>query len=147
RTLLPASCRREDRRVRQRKSPDESAESPGGSGQETLSVSIRGDPRSGRLLREARPAVFIDRGPAMHLVVLLWAGLLTGDVRDYSRSLDAKKLDQATLDSEGYGEKKVLKREAEGLRITLGPGEAETGWKIPQALRIGGDFTIAANFI
>ena len=54
------------------------------------------------------------------LVVLLIA--LTGDLgpTEYSRVLGEKKLDQATLDTEGYGEKKSFKREADGLRITLG---------------------------
>ncbi len=66
---------------------------------------------------------------------------------DYSRSLAAERLDQATLDAEGYGEKKALKREADGLRITLAPGEKETGWKTPQQIRFGGDFTITANLV
>ena len=83
----------------------------------------------------------------MHRVVLLWVSLFVGDVHDYSRPLDARKLDQATLDAEAYGEKKVIKRENDGLRVILAPGEAETGWKTPQALRIGGDFTITANFV
>ena len=83
----------------------------------------------------------------MHRALLLWASLLVGDVHDYSRPLDAKKLDQATLDAEAYGEKKVIKRENDGLRITLAPGDAETGWKTPQALKIGGDFTITASFV
>jgi hypothetical protein len=83
----------------------------------------------------------------MHCVALLWAGLLIGDVSDYSRPLGAKKLDQATLDAEGYGEKKSFKREDDGLSISLKPGEVETGWKTPQALKIGGDFTIAANLV
>jgi NPCBM/NEW2 domain/Protein of unknown function (DUF1583) len=83
----------------------------------------------------------------MHRIVLLWVSLLVGDVHDYTRSLDAKKLDQATLDAEAYGEKKVIKRENDGLRITLAPGEPETGWKTPQALKIGGDFTISASFV
>src|SRR5205823_4872303 len=30
----------------------------------------------------------IDRGYAMHRVVLLWVGLVTGDVHEYSRPLD-----------------------------------------------------------
>ncbi|WZO96222.1 NPCBM/NEW2 domain-containing protein [Isosphaeraceae bacterium EP7] len=68
-----------------------------------------------------------------------------GSSANYARALDAKSLDQATLDVEGYGEKKALKREDDGLRITLGPGNQETGWKSPQALKIGGDFTISAD--
>ncbi len=83
----------------------------------------------------------------MHRVVLILAGLLAGDVRDYSRPLDAKKIDQATLDAESYGEKKKIKREEDGLRITVGPGELETGWKTPQALKVGGDFTVTASFL
>ena len=82
----------------------------------------------------------------MHGMTLLLLGMLGGGVTEYSRVLDAKKLDQAALDTEGYGEKKALKREDGGLRITLAPGEKETGWKTPQQLRIGGDFTITANF-
>ena len=79
-------------------------------------------------------------------MVLLCAGLFLGDVHDYSRTLDAKKLDQATLDSESFGEKKSLKREENGLRVTLAPGQPETGWKTPQVLKIGGDFTITASY-
>ena len=83
----------------------------------------------------------------MHRVLLLCAGLFVGDVRDYSRPLDAKKLDQATFDAESYGDKKKIKREDDGLRITVGPGEAETGWKTPPALKFGGDFTVSASFV
>ncbi len=81
------------------------------------------------------------------LVVLLIA--LAGDPgpREYARVLGEKKLDQATLDAEGYGEKKSFKREADGLRITLGPGEQETGWRTPPQLRFGGDFTVSATFV
>src|SRR6185437_10565896 len=82
----------------------------------------------------------------MHPLVLLLAGLAAGDVHDYSRSLAAKALDQAAADAETYGEKKKVKREADGLRVTVAPGEAETGWKTPQALRFGGDFTVTARF-
>ncbi|WP_020467368.1 NPCBM/NEW2 domain-containing protein [Singulisphaera acidiphila] len=95
----------------------------------------------------AQLAAFIDRGHAMHRVVLLWVSLLTGDVHEYSRPLDAKKIEQATLDAESYGEKKQVKREDDGLHITLAPGEAETGWKTPQTLKFGGNFTITANFV
>ena len=84
----------------------------------------------------------------MHGVVLLLIGVLgSGGVAEYSRSLGAKNLDQATLDAEGYGEKKAFKREEDGLRITLGPGDQETGWRTPQQLRFGGDFTISAEFV
>jgi hypothetical protein len=81
------------------------------------------------------------------LVVLLMA--LAGDLAptEYARLLSEKKLDQATLDAEGYGEKKSFKREADGLRVKLGPGEPETGWKTPQQLRFGGDFTVSATFV
>jgi len=81
------------------------------------------------------------------LFVLLIA--LAGDLgpSEYSRVLGEKKLDQATLDTEGYGEKKSFKREADGLRITLGPGEQETGWRTPPQLRFGGDFTVSATFV
>ncbi len=81
------------------------------------------------------------------LIVLLVA--LTGDLgpSEYTRVLGEKKLDQATLDAEGYGEKKAFKREADGLRIKLGPGEPETGWRTPAQLRFGGDFTISATFV
>ncbi|MCA1686526.1 MAG: carbohydrate-binding protein, partial [Planctomycetia bacterium] len=84
----------------------------------------------------------------MHAAILLWVGFLAGEVRDYSRALDARRLDQATLDAEGYGEKKKgFKREDGGLRVTLNPGDAETGWKTPQALKVGGDFTVTAEFL
>jgi hypothetical protein len=83
----------------------------------------------------------------MYTAVLLWASLCVGEVRDYSRPLNAQKIDQATLDTEAYGEKKGIKRENDGVRITLAPGEGEAGWKTPQPLRIGGDFTITASFV
>ena len=66
---------------------------------------------------------------------------------DYARTLTAEKLDQAALDAEGYGDKKALKREEEGLRITLPPGSEETGWRTPQQLRFGGDFTLSAELV
>jgi hypothetical protein len=66
---------------------------------------------------------------------------------DYVRSLAADRLDQATLDAEGYGETKSIKREADGLRIVVAPGEKETGWKTPQQLRFGGNFKISANVV
>ena len=64
---------------------------------------------------------------------LLLIGILGIGPNEYLRPLNAKKLDQPTLDAEGYGEKKAFKREDDGLRITLAPGEKETGWKTPQA--------------
>jgi len=64
----------------------------------------------------------------MHAAALLLIGLLGGGTpSEYSRSLSAKDLDQPALDAEGYGEKNGLKREDGGLRITLAPGEKETG--------------------
>lgn len=66
---------------------------------------------------------------------------------DYARKLDAGSLDQAAFDAECYGDKKSIKREGDGLRVILGQGAEETGWKAPQQLRFGGNFTIAAEFI
>ncbi len=84
----------------------------------------------------------------MRALVILLISLLAGDnITDYSRSLGSKELDQPMLDAEGYGEKKEFTREADGLRITLAPGEPETGWKTPPQVRLGGDFTISANFV
>ena len=77
--------------------------------------------------------------------ILLTIGLLGAGPAEYSRRLDAKHLDQSTLDEEGYGSKKAFRREDDGLRIKLGVGEAETGWKTPQQLRIGGNFVITAE--
>jgi NPCBM/NEW2 domain/Protein of unknown function (DUF1583) len=82
---------------------------------------------------------------ALVLVAIALVG--AGGPSEYSRSLDSKALDQATLDAEGYGEKPSFKREGDGLRIILGPGEKETGWKTPQQVRVGGNFTITANFV
>ena len=74
----------------------------------------------------------------MHAAILLLS-LAAPGAGDYTRPLGAKSLDQAALDAEGFGEKKSMKREDIGLHVTLAPGEAESGWKTPQALRIGGD--------
>ena len=78
---------------------------------------------------------------------ILWLGLGAVGAGDYVRPLGAKALDQAMLDAEGFGEKKSLKREDDGLHVTIKPGDPETGWKTPQALRIGGDFTISATVV
>lgn len=83
----------------------------------------------------------------MLCAALLCVGLLAGDVAGYARSLAATDLDQETLEAEGYGHKEAFHREGDGLRIQLPPGEPETGWKTPQALRIGGDFTITADLV
>src|SRR5262245_50209184 len=85
----------------------------------------------------------------MHgLAAILMVGLLgfAGE-SEYARSLDAKALDQPTLDAEGYGEKDGLKREDGGLHIVLKPRLKETGWRTPQNIRFGGDFTIIADLI
>jgi NPCBM/NEW2 domain/Protein of unknown function (DUF1583) C domain len=66
---------------------------------------------------------------------------------EYSRTLSSSALDQAAFDAETYGEKAGLRREADGLRMTLAPGQAETGWKTPQQIRFGGDFTITATAV
>jgi hypothetical protein len=84
----------------------------------------------------------------MRGLALLLIGLAssTGPA-EYARQLGASSFDQETLDAEGYGEKKFFKREADGLRVTLPPGDPETGWKIPPQLRFGGDFTVSADFV
>ena len=74
----------------------------------------------------------------MLITVALATG--AGGLAEYARTLSLSALDQAAFDAETYGEKKGLKREADGLRMTLAPGEAETGWKTPQQVRFGGDF-------
>jgi hypothetical protein len=84
----------------------------------------------------------------MQAAALLLIGLAgVGGVSEYARGLDARALDQAAFDSETYGEKKALTRVEDGLRISLDPGAEETGWKAPQALKIGGDFTITASLV
>ncbi|HZW29967.1 MAG TPA: hypothetical protein VFF52_04620, partial [Isosphaeraceae bacterium] len=83
----------------------------------------------------------------MYGATLLLIGLLGVGTTEYARSLGAKSLDQAALDAEGYGEKKSFQREADGLRITLGPRERETGWRTPPQVRFGGDFTITGEFV
>ena len=82
----------------------------------------------------------------MPALILLLIGLIGGPA-EYSRRLDAKHLDQSALDEEGYGSKKAFTREDDGLRIKLGPGEDETGWKTPQQLKIGGNFVITADLL
>jgi hypothetical protein len=83
----------------------------------------------------------------MRCVFLLCVGFLAGDTAEYERPLGAGAIDQATLDAEGYGQKSGFRREDSGVRIQLAPGEPETGWKTPQAIRIGGDFTISGTFV
>ena len=79
--------------------------------------------------------------------MVLWIGLGAVGAGDYLRPLAEKAFDQAALDAEGFGDKKALAREADGLRVTLKPGEAEAGWKTPHQLRIGGDCTITATLV
>jgi hypothetical protein len=76
---------------------------------------------------------------------VVWIGLGAVGAGDYHRPLAEKAFDQAALDAETFGEKKALARQPDGLRVTLKPGEAETGWKTPPQLRIGGDCTITAS--
>lgn len=83
----------------------------------------------------------------MWSTTLLLLAMTAAGPGDYARTLTAEKLDQAALDAEGYGDKKALKREDEGLRITLPPGSEETGWRTPREIRFGGDFTITAEFL
>lgn len=83
----------------------------------------------------------------MPTAIFLTLGLLAANVAEYARPLGSDRLDQATLDAEGYGKKEALGREGSGLRIKVAPGDPETGWKTPQALRIGGDFTITASLV
>src|SRR5262245_59694192 len=85
----------------------------------------------------------------MHgLPTILMMGLLgfAGE-SEYARSLDAKALEQAAFDAESYGEKDALKREDGGLHIVLKPRVQETGWRTPQHIRFGGDFTITADLV
>ncbi len=81
----------------------------------------------------------------MLVAAILCIGLVRVGSGDYLRPFDEKAFDQAALDAEGFGDKKALTREADGLRVTLKPGDAETGWKTPAQLRIGGDCTISAT--
>src|SRR5947208_8746001 len=78
---------------------------------------------------------------------ILWMGLGTLGAGDYLRPFGSKSFEQATLDAEGFGDKKALAREDDGLKVTLAPGEAEAGWKTPPTLRIGGDCRITATLI
>ncbi len=78
---------------------------------------------------------------------ILWVSLGAVGAGDYLRPFGSKVFDQATLDAEGFGDKKALAREDDGLRVTLAPGGAEAGWKTPQALRLGGDCTITATLV
>ena len=89
----------------------------------------------GRLLRLAPPL-------CLAIGLAMGAGPEAGD---YVRALDAKSLDQSTLDAEGFGEKKALAREDDGLRVVIAAGAEETGWKPPQQLRFGGDFSVSAE--
>lgn len=79
-------------------------------------------------------------------VLLLGFVGLVGEA-EYVRPLDARALDQPALDAEGYGEKDALKREDAGLHIVLGPRRKETGWKTPDTVKFGGDFTITADLV
>jgi hypothetical protein len=79
--------------------------------------------------------------------VVLWIGLGSVGAGDYHRPLGEKAFDQAALDAEGFGDKKALAREADGLRVTLKPGQAEAGWKTPPQLRIGGDCSVTATLV
>ena len=84
----------------------------------------------------------------MHGVTVLWIGL---------GAVGAARLLPAARRREGStrprSTPKVRRQEgAQAARTTAcgsrsRPGEAETGWKTPQALRIGGDFTITANLV
>ena len=76
---------------------------------------------------------------------IVWIGLSAVGSGDFLRPFAEKSFDQAALDGGAFGDKKGMTREAEGLRVAVKPGEAEAGWKTPQALRLGGDCTITAT--
>ncbi len=78
---------------------------------------------------------------------LVWMSLSAVGAGDYLRPFGSKVFDQATLDAEGFGDKKSLKRIDDGLQITLAAGDAEAGWKTPAALRLGGDIAITATLV
>ena len=78
---------------------------------------------------------------------ILWIGLGAVGTGEYLRPFGSKVFDQATLDTESFGDKKSLSRDADGLKITLKAGEPEAGWKTPTGLRIGGDCTITATLV
>ena len=78
---------------------------------------------------------------------IVWISLGAISVGDYLRPFGSPVFDQATLDAEGFGDKKSLAREADGLRVTLAPRGVEAGWKTPPALRLGGDLTIKATLL
>jgi NPCBM/NEW2 domain len=84
---------------------------------------------------------------AMLGAAILWIGLGSVGTGEYLRPFGAKLFDQAALDAEGFGDKKALARDDDGLRVTLAPGQPEAGWKTPQTLRIGGDCTISATLV
>ena len=81
------------------------------------------------------------------LLLIALTAAVPARVRNTPARSASSALDQAAFDAETYGEKAGLKREADGLRMTLAPGEAETGWKTPQQIRFGGDFTISATVV
>jgi NPCBM/NEW2 domain/Protein of unknown function (DUF1583) len=83
----------------------------------------------------------------MQATILLLIAMTGAGGGEYSRSLASSRLDQPTLDAEGYGETKSIHREDDGLRVILAPGAKETGWKTPQQMRFGGDFTLSAGFV
>ena len=78
---------------------------------------------------------------------ILWVGFgaVGAGAGDYLRPFASKMFEQTTLDAEGFGDKKGLIREDDGLKVMIAPGEAEAGWKTPPMLRIGGDCTISAS--
>ncbi|MEW4570087.1 NPCBM/NEW2 domain-containing protein [Tautonia sp. JC769] len=73
------------------------------------------------------------------------AGLIASPVDDYSRSFDPEAMTPETLASERYGQEDAVTPGPEGLRIQLDSGAAESGWKTPQTLRIGGNATISVE--
>lgn len=81
----------------------------------------------------------------MNAYVLMLVLLGADAVTEYRQPLTVSSLDDKTLEAEGFGEKQALKREADGLHISVSPGQQETGWKTPQNLRVGGDFRIRAK--
>ena len=99
------------------------------------------------MVRMADPTGGGVRSDTMLGAAILWLGLGSVGAGDYVRPLGAKALEQTALDAEGFGEKKSLKREDDGLHVTVAPGQPEAGWKTPQALRIGGDCTISATLV
>src|SRR5688572_26084392 len=79
--------------------------------------------------------------------LFLLAALVPGQTKDFHLDLRGDKPLPATVKLLGPNQDAVIRREAEGLRLTLPVGSKQTkGWGVATNFRLRGDFAITGTY-